>query len=570
MPAPWRARLCRAAAAALAALALGAVAHARPLSETGAAAAAGAASLVSSPSADVSTVPAPSSSSIALCFDIQALHSLEGHNPSRPNALVDYDGVLRDYYVYISTSIALAFVIIFIMIVAVCLRDHRAGKKKPEDDEVPLAHLSASSPPELRSSASRDAPPRDPPRHRFIRVPRRIPPALRKRRISRMHTGSRSSSSGGTSQPAAGPSSAPPSAAPSPLQTTTTPNPAAPLDTPLAELGPRVEQPPTSPRAAVPPLHLPPPAPAAPTAVHAPRGPLRAPLSQSDVEAVDALPIEPAQPPAYIAPPPADAQPGASPRADRGKGPAPPPEEAGGTDELFAHLATDDKAVLTALHSAASAPAPALDADPLRPPPLAPPPLAPPPRWGAAPSAPPIDVDEAIACDAPPTAPPGKGKARHVSGSLSLPPAHRTPQFARFDAPTYEAPAPSPSSAAKEAEAETERAQLAALLPSAPTEWAWSDDALPTYGTAPSAPPAHDDDDAVQAEDVPGDDPIGNGAYAVAAQTLGTDGVGVGTGVGIDILCGPFTLRSVVLKLRMRVAVLSPPHDSGAYRLFVH
>ncbi|KAI3629042.1 hypothetical protein CBS9595_000114 [Malassezia furfur] len=445
-------------------------------------------------------MPTAPSSSIAWCYDVQALRSLEGHNPSSPNALVDYEGVLQNYYVYISSSIALAFLIIIVMIVAVCLRDHHAGKKKPEDDEVPLAHLSATSP-ELRGSASRDAPPRDSPRHRFVRVPRRIPLALRKRRTSRMHAASRASSNDNTSQPAAGPSSAPPSTAPSPPQTTSMHAPAAPLDTPLAELGPREDEPSTPPPPPPPPLatvpsrHLAPPAPAAPAAVHPLRDPLRTPLNQSDVEAVDALPIEPAQPPAYIAPPPADAEPAASPRIDRGKGPAPPLEEAGGTDELFAHLATDDKAVLTALHSAASAPAPApaLDTDPLRPAAL-----APPPRWGAAPSAPPIDVDEAGAADAPPPAPPGKGKARHVSDGLHLPPARRAPQFAHFDAPTYEAPAPAPRSAAKEAEAEAERAHLAALLPSAPTEWAWTDDALPTYGNAPSAPPAHVDDNAVQ------------------------------------------------------------------------
>lgn len=489
MPAPWPARPRRATAAVLAACALGTIAHARPLIEAPAAAA----SLVPSRSADASSVPTAHSSSLALCYDLQALRSLEGHTPTGPNALVDYDGVLHDYYVYISTSIALAFIIIFIMIVAVCLRDHHAGKKKPEDDEIPLAHLSATSP-ELRSSTSRGGAPRDTPRHRFLRVPRRIPLALRKRRTTHMPAGSRSSSSGGASQRAAAAPSAPPSSAPSPDVTTPTHAPAAPLDTTLAELGPRsgTSLAPTPPPAAVPSLHLPPPAPAAPAPAHTPRDPLRAPLDQSDVEAVNALPIEPAQPPAYIAPPP-DAQPGSSPRDDRGKGPAPPLEEAGGTDELFAHLATDDKAVLTALHSAASAPAPALDTDPLRRAPL-----APPPRWGAAPSAPPIDVDDAAHPDTAPPMPLGKGKARHVSGSLQLPPTRRTPQFARFDAPTYEAPAPAPHASAKEAEAEAERAHLAALLPSAPTEWGWANDVLPTYGTAPSAPPPHADEGATQ------------------------------------------------------------------------
>ncbi|WFD03417.1 hypothetical protein MOBT1_002106 [Malassezia obtusa] len=457
-------------------------------------------SALPSKSVNASMLPGSNPASLAWCYDVNALYSIEGQGRN-PFEISDFDGVLEDYSIYIGTSIALAFVIILIMIVAVCLRDRHAGKHKKDEEDVPLTLLSTAT---LEHHTQRDAP-RDAPRSRFLRAPRRISRVLRRRRGARAPSAARRIS---LEEPPHAPEPAPSAAAPA-LPTEATP--AAPIGTELAELG--LDAPPAHRAPAPLTLTIPePPASAMPHTGSDVSVPVSVP-DQSDVDAVNALPIEPevAQPPAYIATPEHERP--APPLAGPSKAPhAPPLEEVGGTDELFAHVATDDKAVLTALRSAASAPGDT-PSDPLgaaaaRTVDAAPSALPGLPQLGAVvPSAPPMDPLPESAehgSVAPPrtaqapmerhsdASPPGKGKARHTSAALGAPAAPIGAPGLSYLAPSYESGsshAAQPSASSKEAEAEAERASLAALLPSAPHDWAWSRDALPQYGATPSAPP---------------------------------------------------------------------------------
>lgn len=384
----------------------------------------------------------------ASCFNLTRQSEFQG-----PFTIWNYEerSVWFQRKAILIVSIFLAIFIVLIIGFAVFLRDRNAGISEDGEEALPRIDTIAS---ELQRGNKQRGP-----SIRFARAPRRASRALRRRRVSKpVETGPTQGAHAAheEAERAEAPSAA---NATSPEVRVTLPGPepapalAPRLDEALPELGPRVDVP------------LP------GDADHAPY-PVATRADRSDVEAVNAMHIEHevAQPPAYIAE--ASTSPRRSVAADKRRAASPErapttDDDVAGTDELFAHIATDEKSVLAALHSAASAPPSA--------------PSAPPSALGSVPSAPPSAPPMDAASEAELPLERGKGKQRYASG-LPAPPI-AVPPTARYDASLFHS-----QSSEKEAEAEAERAALASLLPSAPDEWAWQGDALPVYG-APSAPP---------------------------------------------------------------------------------
>ncbi|WFD00523.1 hypothetical protein MYAM1_003272 [Malassezia yamatoensis] len=318
---------------------------------------------------------------------MDALRSLEGDDVQNSYGMYGFDGVLNNYYIYVSCSFGLAFLLILVMLFAVCLRDYRAGVRGRErdhsSDDLPLSVITSRAS-DARNNASISGS-RNSKSIRLIRTPRRFSRVLRRRQLQRSSSTSTTRTQLAHSHDIEANAGQPVDNHESVHRDTSSSSlaaPAAAIDTHLAVLAPSVpsEPYPEHPdsgrfvsvsdsalgmrRAMQSTIESQVASTSTPSDFQQNSNQHTSPLDESDVAVVDALEIQHgvAQPPAYIASelraPPSSSRS----FSDRGKARAVSPESPTDHQRWLAHVATDDKSTLSELRSAASAPVPNLRA----------------------------------------------------------------------------------------------------------------------------------------------------------------------------------------------------------------